>query len=692
MAIKDKGNIPAAVLSQQLSEAIGGRRVRASVFTTFTFDPGFFELHVLPVLFDQPFSQVDKVRRIQLEDALRSVDHLAVYYDRGALAQDAETAQLDYRRIDVRRATGCFHPKVILLLVDEHAEDAGKEIETDSQETYQSLIIGVLSANLTRGGWWENVEAAHFECINDKEVDDDRSSFRHDLLSLIRRILDSTDPGEDQTALEQIHGFLRDRVPRERYGKASMDGRFYTRLFCGQNQMTLSTWLSEMRLARHEFNLEIISPYFDHHGTGPLEDLMDCLRPREVRISLPRDIDGSALVTEESYHAVSELARWSNMPSEIVHRGRTQFTDKLPPRRVHAKVYRLWSRQGPDLLLVGSVNLTSSAHSHGNAGNLEAAFLVDVTDKGYPRRWWLEPVEIEPKSFTEKAPAEEEGLEEVPIDLTFRYDWSSSELSYRLMADKRDSFDVSETSGRFLFRIDSARTGDWVTCPDDAAKRVQEVLTSTSFLLVTHGKGQWRVLVQEENMGHRPSLLTQLTPEEILEYWALLTPEQRATFIEDRLGAEVSLEGIPLKKDGRLISNKTLFDRFAGIYHAFGCLRRHVEDAISEDRLREAEARLLGAKYDSLPSLLQKIIDRTEGDPVIRYITFLCARQLNDQLKKGHREFFRGRREQTGRLDSLLEHLSEIRNSLRESKDMREFMDWYEPIFLKGPVAEGKNR
>ena len=60
--------IPTAVLSQRLSEVIGGRRVRAAVFTTFSFDPGFFELHLLPLLFDQPFSQVDKVRRIQLEE------------------------------------------------------------------------------------------------------------------------------------------------------------------------------------------------------------------------------------------------------------------------------------------------------------------------------------------------------------------------------------------------------------------------------------------------------------------------------------------------------------------------------------------------------------------------------------------------------------------------------------------------
>ncbi len=44
--------LPTAVLSQVLAEAIEGRQVRAAVFTTFSFDPGFFELNVLPLLFD----------------------------------------------------------------------------------------------------------------------------------------------------------------------------------------------------------------------------------------------------------------------------------------------------------------------------------------------------------------------------------------------------------------------------------------------------------------------------------------------------------------------------------------------------------------------------------------------------------------------------------------------------------------
>jgi hypothetical protein len=73
------------VLSDALGEALAGRPVRAAVFTTFTFDPGFFELEILPNLFDRTFSPSETMRRVQLEDCLRSVDEIAVFYDRTGL-------------------------------------------------------------------------------------------------------------------------------------------------------------------------------------------------------------------------------------------------------------------------------------------------------------------------------------------------------------------------------------------------------------------------------------------------------------------------------------------------------------------------------------------------------------------------------------------------------------------------------
>jgi len=269
--VKVSGNIPASVLTDELSDVIGGRRVRIAVYTTFTFDPGFFELHILPALFDQSFSHVDKVRRIQLEDTLRAIDHLAVYYDQSALAQDGEPAQLDYRRIDVRRTTGYFHPKVIFLLVDNTAGDE----QIDDEPPIQSLIVAVLSANLTRAGWWENVECAHIEEIKDFELDESRYSYRSDLLSLIRRIRQSARPEDDHTALDTINQFLRERTNKAAFSNSSSGGRYYTRIFSGQGGESLSSWLSSLRIGKRDWNLEVISPYFDPQSAGPLLDLIE---------------------------------------------------------------------------------------------------------------------------------------------------------------------------------------------------------------------------------------------------------------------------------------------------------------------------------------------------------------------------------------------------------------------------------
>ena len=160
------------------------------------------------MLFSQSFSQVDKVRLLQLEDALRDVDHLAVYYDRRALSQDAEPARLDYRRIDVRRATGVFHPKLALLLVDEPREPGD-----DTREPHQSLVVACLSANLSRAGWWENVECAHIEEVRDRDRSSNRAPYRRDLLAILRRIRACATESDDHRALDSVHAFLRHRAP-----------------------------------------------------------------------------------------------------------------------------------------------------------------------------------------------------------------------------------------------------------------------------------------------------------------------------------------------------------------------------------------------------------------------------------------------------------------------------------------------
>ena len=78
--------------------------------------------------------------------------------------------------LDVRRKNGVFHPKVILLLVDDL-----KRGDANEGGVAQSLIVAIQSANLTRQGWWENVECTHIEEILSKHLTEKASPFRANL-------------------------------------------------------------------------------------------------------------------------------------------------------------------------------------------------------------------------------------------------------------------------------------------------------------------------------------------------------------------------------------------------------------------------------------------------------------------------------------------------------------------------------
>ncbi len=97
--------------------------------------------------------------------------------------------------------------------------------------------------------------------------------------------------------------------------------------------------------------------------------------------------------------------------------------------------------------------------------------------------------------------------------------------------------------------------------------------------------------------------------------------------------------------------------------------------------------RLFGAKYDSLPSLLEKTFDDASRDPVVRYVTFLCAQQLTDWVEDQFPEFCSELGDKRARLDKFLGKLAEVRASLpmSEMEQVDEYLEWYELAFLGRP-------
>ena len=78
------------------------------------------------------------------------------------------------------------------------------------------------------------------------------------------------------------------------------------------------------------------------------------------------------------------------------------------------------------------------------------------------------------------------------------------------------------------------------------------------------------------------------------------------------------------------------------------------------------------------------MISRKDGDDVMNYITFLCAKQAKYRVEKAHPEFMKAHRKEAGTLNQLLKHLTIIRDKLSpQIKDSAQFLDWYEKMFLR---------
>jgi hypothetical protein len=685
--------IPRGVLSDRFRDRIDGRRIEAAVFTTFCFEPGFFELEILSLLFDGGLSQAPKVRLLMLEERVREHGPIAVYYDRRALIAD-DPPKLDVRRIAMAR-DGFFHPKVALVLLS-----APVDPEDPSLGREHTLLVGILSANLTKAGWWENVECAWLDEI----AEGSRCSYRQDLQFLLHRILDdeaslptrtkNDRAGNAHAALERIRAFIAksDNVADDTRRTARR--RLQPRLFVGQDAMSLAEFVADvLRLPEDTYNLEVLSPYFGDDSAGPLQALQSALQPKETRVLLPRSEDGTAECTSALYAQVAQIADWGALPGDLLSRGKSATKDQRQ-RFVHAKVYRLWSRaEKREYLVVGSPNLTGPAHAPAGAGNLEAAAVFEVEDPG-PLRFWLSPVESTPVSFSDTLAGEPLGEPEVP-PLHVEHHWEAAQARVFWDGATPPEWLELRSANVALGRLEDLPAREWAACTPAVNEAMARALESTCFIEVHLPDGTaGTVLVREEGMAHKPSLLTSLSAEEILRYWSMLTAEQRQALLEDKLAAELRSQGLlPDGGGADGYATESMFDRFAGIFHAFHHLDAHVRGALDEARPKEAVYRLYGAKHDSLPHLVHKVLEAPEEDteaeapstvwdPVHRYVTLLTAMQVMRAIRRDYPDFVQENAAAHRKLTEALAQRADLHRQLNLGAGNEPFLQWLEAQFL----------
>ena len=348
---------------------------------------------------------------------------------------------------------------------------------------------------------------------------------------------------------------------------------------------------------------------------------------------------------------------------------------------------------------MGSVNLTSAAHQKG--GNFESGFLIEP-ELERPPEWWLTLERTKPAEFLEASEEDEASGQGPGVALALRFSWETGAAeAFWEGADASPRLEL-DSLGSLQFALDPLPAGKWVTLGTAESKALAGLLPRTSLVTVKiEGKEPARILVQEVGMAHKPSILLNMSVADILKCWAALTPEQKAILIEERY-QEISTAGsalVPAPPVGRL-EGGTLFDAFAGIFHAFGSLERSVLTALEGKRWNEAVHLLFGKKYDSLPHLLEKVLaepaDEGEGsggrvspqrmEPVNRYVILLCARQLLDLLKDKAPQAFREQHpEDFRRLEEVVAKKSDVEAQLNlgTPEEKTEFLRWFDSWFLR---------
>jgi len=663
--------IPREVLSDTLRRLLAGRRVKAGLFTTFTFEPQFFEEEIVSLLSDEVLHSEPKLRMIQLEELLNSeIGPLAVYYDRSGLRGDG-AARLDIRYVPVHVPNGVFHPKIILLLT--------APID-NADATGATLICGVLSSNLTKGGWWSLLECAHFETV----IEASRCSFKEDLQQLLKDIAKVAGDDADREAIDIILKFTRDL---DEIKHDTLNGQLRPRLVAGTKGLT--KFLSDLRQSTlRGTTLEVISPFFDEHSAAPLRELVDELGPSRTFVFLPRGDDGVVACSESVYQDTLGLgAKWAQFREEdsLLRLGKDKHAKR---RSVHAKVYRFTRKaDNYEALVVGSHNLTSPAVGRGR--NFEASFFLEVEPQ--PRvEPWLEWDDKKPRRFNVCDPAIEAELprDDVAIPLQVKFDWSPPG-SCRLL------WEGAAASGRLRLELKSSQVleceslppGRWKTLSSADTAAVRDRLISSALLTARIEAGDTgMVLVQEEGMHRKPPILITLSPAEVLAYWARLTSAQRSEYWEERLnGLDLTLlasEGFDLPP---MRQQTSMFETYAGIFHGFEMLRERLTSSFVAGEMKQAMYLLFGDRPGSLPRLLRRVQspDETATEVINRYLIVLSSRQLLHWLRREHREFAQAHSLEVAELQALTENVSEFRDQLKVGPDHVKFLNWFEGQFVR---------
>jgi hypothetical protein len=595
-------------LRRLIDEDLRGYRVTEALFTSYAFEPEFFETSVLPLLLStglERLSMHSVVRRLQVEDLLRQEPiAIDVYFDAGVVVPGCPL--LPYEMLPMRLG-GEFHGKVILLQLQDEQGNA-------------RMVLGAGSANLTRAGWWENVECWHFMPPFDPQRPP--AGCLPGLLALFRCLARRGPLGGAAKALQRA---LRGAEPL----KAKKDEPIFAVFAPGQQRFT--AWLREkMKHRGGADHLEVISPYFAEAGHADLVDsLLEAAGAEGLRLWLPLDpweTGGPAALIEESrYGDLSnvEAVQWCSFAETALAASRDP---SQTPRFLHAKVIR---RPG-NFCFMGSVNFSNKAFDV----NFEAGFLFrdDTADN------WLRACKTRPTRFlVPQQQARHEGADDAGPQLSAEFDWRTRMLSVDFLKAPVDvKVRLNDAQG---VNITSRSSSLPIELAVDAKGSLYRDLQTNPWIKAVFDDGASAVVwVQQRSLEFRPPPVD-LQPDvwRILELWRSLAPGDEGSGPRDFEPLEVLLrrrgDDGEQPPDGEPPAN--LFEEMAAAHGCFYLLRARLSEEAAQDNQARLEYYFGAPRPDTLATLVERLeqpavaeqdaVDPITGWVLLHWVIQICA-------------------------------------------------------------------
>ena len=669
-----------AVISERLLDLIDSREVVAAVFTTFTFEPEFFELEIIPLLLNQEaaYSSDERVKRFMVRENLREAGlPIEVFYDFQMFRRNGDSSpDMEYECHGVNLKDRAFHGKINMVLV------------RDPETRNETLLFGAGSNNLSRAGWWDNIECQHwveiesgtsprkFINILQEEIEylDDYRSFRSTIEnSALNYVSDFLSRCRASNSAEPIHYF----------GLSSPQNRYLFTDFLKRKKGPLAAY--------NNWNLEIISPFFaDDANNNEYQTFFD-MGVENIKLFLPFDDEDNALCQDEYYqHIVKQdlidWAQWKEKVSVSLGLNGDYF------RRLHAKVYHFYNKR-QSWVFVGSVNFTYKAFYE----NSEAGFLTNLNRSGpllenIPESKIIDKFEP-PEDYVPGSETENDNENNYP-EIHLKFDWVNKTLVGRTA--RREIYEISILGAEGGQVIDGWTIQYKEDVYDKPTDKLQELLKNGSLVKI---KGIYKkkdksftehfVLLQQTGWSHKPLNLPELSAAQILAIYSGMNPERRQLMLIDAKIRELVLSSqageLTVHDEDRIIEQ--FFSEYAEIFSAFTKFRARLEEALLNKKFNEVDYYLTGSGVDSLVSLVVRTkevsTDNRALNTVSRYLILLSALEiyrLDDFSNRPNVEIERSKLVEDIYLLKKDEQLVLEDNSL---KNRVKFFTWFEEEFFR---------